>query len=103
MSFDDLGRYSDPALLILISLAQGERHGYAMMTDIQAISGVSIGPGTLYGALARLEEHGWIEAVPAVDRRRPYRITPSGMALLRQQLERLQQRVTIGMKRLGEV
>ncbi len=102
MSLDELGRYSDPALLILISLANGEKHGYAMMADIHAISGVQVGPGTLYGALARLEERGWIEALTPEDRRRPYRITSEGMALLRQQLTRLQQRVTIGLNRLGE-
>ena len=54
----DLGRFSDPGLLILTSLADGEKHGYAMMEDIEALCGVRLGPGTLYGALARLERRG---------------------------------------------
>src|SRR5215467_11811459 len=49
----ELGRFSDPSLLILASLAGGPKHGYAMMEDIEAMSGVRLGPGTLYGALAR--------------------------------------------------
>ena len=69
----DFGRFSDPALLILASLAGGEKHGYAMMEDIEAMSGVHLGPGTLYGALARLEQSGLIQALPADDprQRRP--------------------------------
>ena len=51
---------SDPTLLVLASLADGEKHGYAMMEDIQRFAGVRLGPGTLYGAITRLEERGWI-------------------------------------------
>src|SRR5215469_14493019 len=51
---DDFGRFSEPALLILISLAEGPKHGYSMTEDIEAIAGVRLGPGTLYGAIARL-------------------------------------------------
>ena len=47
---------SDPTLLVLASLADGEKHGYAMMEDIQSFAGVRLGPGTLYGAITRLEE-----------------------------------------------
>ena len=57
----DLGRFSDPALFILVSLAGGEKHGYAMMEDIEATCGVRLGPGTLYGALSRLEKRGLVE------------------------------------------
>src|SRR5579864_6791524 len=86
----DLGRFSDPSLLILASLAGGPKHGYAMMEDIEAMSRVRLGPGTLYGALARLERRGWIEALPTDDRRRPYRLTGAGAAVLREQLRSLE-------------
>ena len=48
----DLGRFSDPSLLILSSLAAGPKHGYAMILDIEAFSGTRLEPGTLYGAIA---------------------------------------------------
>ena len=80
-----LGRFSEPALLILISLADGPKHGYAMTQDIEAVSGQNLGPGTLYGAITRLEERGWIEPLPPEDRRRPYRLTawPAGRSCTR--------------------
>ena len=55
--------WSDPSLLVLSSLAGGEKHGYAMVADIEAMAGVQLGPGTLYGALSRLESQGLIEPV----------------------------------------
>lgn len=97
----DFGRFSDPALLILASLAGGEKHGYAMMEDIEAMSGVRLGPGTLYGALARLEQSGLIEALPADERRRPYQLTAQGKAFLRQSLASLKNFVSLGLMRLG--
>ena len=101
MEPSDFGRFSDPALLILASLAGGEKHGYAMMEDIEAMSGVRLGPGTLYGALARLEQAGLIEALPADERRRPYQLTAQGKAFLRQSLTSLKNFVTLGLMRLG--
>ena len=65
----DLGRFAEPSLYILVSLSDGPKHGYAIMTDVEAISGSPMGPGTLYGALARLERRGLIEPLEAVDRR----------------------------------
>src|SRR5664280_2018843 len=96
----DFGRFSDPALLILTSLAGGEKHGYAMMEDIEGISGVRPGPGTLYGALSRLEQSGLIEALPADERRRPYKLTSRGNAYLRQTLSSLSNFVSLGLQRL---
>ena len=98
----DLGRFSEPALYILISLASGPKHGYAMTQDIEAVSGQRPGPGTLYGAIARLEARGWIEPLPAEDRRRPYRLTNAGERVLRHRLESLRAVARIGRTRLAE-
>lgn len=99
----DLGRFTDVSLLVLLSLTSGPKHGYAMIEDIAQFSGTLFEPGTLYGALLRLERKGWIEALPAEDRRHPYRLTGAGAALLRQQLATLQQIVSVGARRLAPV
>lgn len=93
-------RSTDPGLLVLSSLAEGPKHGYAITRDIEALSGVKLGPGTLYGALSRLEEKGFIEALPAEARRRPYRLTSEGAAALSEQLQMLSQVVDTGLDRL---
>jgi len=97
-----LGRFSEPALYILISLADGPKHGYAMTQDIEAVAGQKLGPGTLYGAIARLEARKWIEPLPAEDRRRPYRLTAAGSRVLRHQLQNLQTLARVGRARLAE-
>ncbi|HEV7128469.1 MAG TPA: PadR family transcriptional regulator [Ktedonobacterales bacterium] len=99
----DLGRFSDPSLLILASLAGGDRHGYAMIEDIEQMAGVRLGPGTLYGAIARLEQRGLIAALPAEERRRPYRLTGLGASVLREQLRSLQTFATTGLRRLAVI
>src|SRR5207253_643371 len=76
----DLGRFEEPAILILTSLLQGPRWGYAIVKDVETVSGVHLGPGTLYATLARLEARGLIQGLPSEDRRRPYRITGTGRA-----------------------
>ncbi len=101
MNLSDFGRFSDPSLLILSSLADGPKHGYGMMVDIEAMTGVHLGPGTLYGALARLEKSGLIQPLPSQDRRRPYRLTARGIAALREQLALLQKLASTGLKRLA--
>jgi DNA-binding PadR family transcriptional regulator len=101
MNLAGFGRFSDPALLILSSLADSPKHGYGMMTDIAAMTGVRLGPGTLYGALARLEKSGLIKALRARDRRRPYQLTAKGAIALRQQLTLLQRLTSTGLKRLS--
>ncbi len=94
-------RSSDPSLLIMASLAEGPKHGYAMTRDVEEMAGVKLGPGTLYGAIARLEERGLIEPLGAEDRRRPYRLTGSGAAVLREQLTALERVARLGLGRLS--
>ena len=101
-SLDDLGRLSEPALLILISLADGPKHGYAMMQDIAVIAGQTLGLGTLYGAITRLEAKTWIEPMAAEDRRRPYRLTGAGQQALQARLQSLRALTKIGQSRLAE-
>ena len=97
----DLGRFANPAVLILSSLADGDKHGYALTQDIQTFADVTLGPGTLYGALARLEQHGLIQALPAEERRRPYRLTPAGAAALTAYLQHARTVTTVGLRRLA--
>lgn len=76
-------RLSDPALLVLASLAAGDKHGYAIIGDIATHAGRRLGPGTLYGIVARLETRGLIELLEMGERgRRPYRITAAGRSAL---------------------
>jgi len=93
-------RSTDPALLVLTSLAEGPKHGYAITVDVEHLSGVRLGPGTLYGALSRLESRGLIEALPTEDRRRPYRLTSTGSAALAQELKTLERVARSGLDRL---
>ena len=84
-----LGRFEKPALLLLTSLLEGPRHAYAIVKHVEAVSGVRLAPGTLYATLTRLEARGLIQAVPSDDRRRPYRLTSAGAALISARLERM--------------
>ena len=96
----ETGRSNDPPLLILTSLASGPKHGYALLQDIDSFAGVTLGPGTLYGAIARLEERGLIEAVAVSGRRRPYRLTGAGREVLESTLAELRAIVDEGRARL---
>jgi DNA-binding PadR family transcriptional regulator len=98
---ESFGRFLEPALLILVSLADGPKHGYAMIEDIAQLWGVRLGAGTLYGALTRLEGAGWIAALPATERRRPYQLTAAGAAVARAQLHRLQSLAATGLARMA--
>ncbi|HEY3107360.1 MAG TPA: PadR family transcriptional regulator [Chloroflexota bacterium] len=91
----------EPALLILVSLASGPKHGYAIILDVEALCGLRMGPGTLYGAIARLERLGLIAPLPAEDRRRPYRLTEAGATELRDELATLRDVATAGLRRLA--
>lgn len=96
----DLGRFAEPSLYILASLSDGPKHGYLIMGDVEALSGRPLGPGTLYGALGRLETRGLIEPVGPDARRRPYRLTGLGERSLRTQLDRLDTMVAATRRRL---
>src|SRR5260221_10688917 len=97
----DWGRFSEAAFLILVSLAGGAKHGYAMMEDIAAFAGARLGAGTLYGALTRLEAHGLVEALQVAERRRPYRLTTAGAALLQARLSTLDTYLAVARARLA--
>ena len=92
---------SDPGVLLLISLAAGPKHGHAMLLDVESFSGRRLGPGTLYGALSRMEDDGFVEPLGAEGRRRPYRLTREGRAELDRRLGRLSVAVRVGRRRLA--
>lgn len=96
------GRFAEPSLLILVSLADGPKHGYAIMQDVEEGTGRPMGAGTLYAALARLEERGLIEPMPPIDRRRPYRLTAVGASNLAEQLRGLSELAQQGLRQLGQ-
>src|SRR5262245_7071296 len=98
---NDLGRFSEPALLIMISLADGAKHGYAMTQDIEQIAGQRLGPGTLYGAITRLEAKGWIEPLASEDRPRPYKRTTAGHRVLKQRLNAIRAIARVAQTRLA--
>jgi DNA-binding PadR family transcriptional regulator len=93
---------SDPTLLILASLADGDKHGYAMMEDIRTFANAMLGPGTLYGAITRLEQRGFIRPVAGGDRRQPYRLTAAGRRHLEEELAGLESVVRVGLRRLRQ-
>ncbi|HEX6519481.1 MAG TPA: PadR family transcriptional regulator [Streptosporangiaceae bacterium] len=97
---DVLRRAGEASVLVLVSLADGPKHGYALIQDVKQFAGVELGPGTLYGALDRLERLGLIESLPADERRHPYRITATGAAALRAHLDSLERVSAAGRLRL---
>jgi len=99
----DGGPSKDPELLILSSLAGGPKHGYAIMQDIAVFAGVDVGPGTLYSAITRLVEDGWIKADGEHGRQRPYRLTPTGLAHLKAELEKMRSMASFGLRRLRTI
>lgn len=94
-------RRNDPAVLIMTSLASGAKHGYALARDIEQFAGVTLGPGTLYGAITALEDGGLIEPTGHDQRRRPYRLTAAGQAELTAAVRSLGAIAAEGARRLG--
>jgi DNA-binding PadR family transcriptional regulator len=80
----------DVSLLVLVSLSDGPKHGYAIQFDIESFAELRLGPGTLYGAISRLEREGAIMPAKGVGRRKPYRLTAAGRSLLASRLQLLQ-------------
>jgi DNA-binding PadR family transcriptional regulator len=101
LSLGELGHYAGPATLILSSLADGPKHGYALTQDIEVFSGVRLQPGTLYGAIQRLEQQGLIEPLAEEGRRRPYRMTAHGAVVLQVHLKAQRQVTEVGLQRLS--
>jgi DNA-binding PadR family transcriptional regulator len=96
---------TEPVLLILLSLAESPRHGYALLKDIDAMSfgRVRLSTGTLYGALHRLLENDWIEPFEGADTsrdKRSYRLTAQGRRVLGLEFDRLKQLTRIAAARL---
>jgi DNA-binding PadR family transcriptional regulator len=98
-----LGRFAEPSLYILLTLSDGPKHGYAIMAEALQLTGEPLGPGTLYATLSRLEDRGLIEGLAVEHRRRPYRLTDAGAAVLRAHLEGLGGIVRAGLARLDHV
>jgi DNA-binding PadR family transcriptional regulator len=98
---DELGRWAEPGLLVLASLAEGDKHGYAIIQDIATQVGVTMGPGTLYAVIARLESRRLIESLPLEGRRRPYRLTAAGARALGVQAARMSDLARLSLTRLG--
>lgn len=94
------GHFSDTQFLVLASLAGGPKHGHAMLDDIHTMCGSRLGPGSLYGAIARLEQQGWIEPLPVEDRRKPYQLTHRGQQAFAAKMTTLQRIVGHGAGRL---
>jgi DNA-binding PadR family transcriptional regulator len=95
-----LARFAEPGVLILASLADGPKHGYALIKDIEGFAGARLGPGTLYAALSRLESRGLVRALPEQDRRRPYQLTAAGAEAARSYLRHAHQVTAVGLARL---
>lgn len=95
------GDLSQRSVLVLTSLADGPKHGYALIKDIERFAGVTLGPGTLYGVLARLDGAGLVQALPAQERRHPYQITAEGTEALTEQLTRDAMIARVGLTRMG--
>jgi DNA-binding PadR family transcriptional regulator len=97
---DQLDRWADPPLLVLASLADEPKHGYAITQDVAETMGVRLSAGTLYAVISRLEARGLIEPLASDDRRRPYRITAAGARELARQSERMSRVASLATERL---
>ena len=102
MTKESIRGSSDRSVLILTSLAESPKHGYALIKDIEEFAGVTLGAGTLYGALAKLEQSGLVVALPEEDRRRPYQITPAGREQLQARLSEAARIAAVGLRRIAE-
>ena len=93
---------------VLLALLDGEAHGYAIMQRVseQSEGRTEIGPGTLYTAIARLAERGWLQesngaANADSDRRRYYRLTTEGQSVIEQEVHTWTRLASVGRRRLA--
>lgn len=103
---------TEAVLFILLSLAPEPKHGYAIMKDVQSLSDnrVVLSTGTLYGALKRLLEQGWIERVEDTEGaaeesgrpRKAYALTDRGRRIMNAEVARLQSLVAVAQWRVSE-
>ena len=98
-----LARFGDPAVLVLLSLSGGTKHGYAMTADIKDSTGIALGPGTLYGCLTKLVDLGLISKLPVDGRQQPYEITADGVAALNEQLALLDRMIEMAPARTRRI
>jgi len=97
---------SEPVVLVLLSLVEQPRHGYAILKDVASMSGgrVLLSTGTLYGALQRLLDHGWIERIEEDNTprdRRTYRLTSRGRRSLQMEVERIRHLTKVARVRMA--
>jgi DNA-binding PadR family transcriptional regulator len=105
----DQSPLSESTFYILLSLAPGPQHGYAMLKDVESLSGgrLRLSTGTLYGAIQRLLEQGWIEPVESEDAeptgrpRKAYRLTGLGQRIAEAETERLKGLVSVARRRIA--
>ncbi|MEM7416586.1 MAG: PadR family transcriptional regulator [Gemmatimonadota bacterium] len=107
---DDVLPLSPTAFHVLVAMANGPRHGYAIAQEVESLTDgrIVMGPGTLYGSLQRMVASSLIEEAenPGEEglhagRRRYYQMTPLGSAALRAESERLLRAVNVAQERLG--
>ena len=97
---------TEPVLLVLLSLAEQPRHGYAILKDVEQLSQgrVVLSTGTLYGALQRLLAKGWIEQFEEDETsrdRRAYRLTSRGSRILQQEIDRMKHLTKVARVRIA--
>jgi DNA-binding PadR family transcriptional regulator len=93
----------EAAVWIMVALADGAKHGYAIMKDIEGLGGFSMRPGTLYAALARMERAGLVQEIQNSDyRRRPFKLTAAGATRLTGDLHMLASLASTGLLRIRQ-
>jgi DNA-binding PadR family transcriptional regulator len=100
----------EPTFFILLSISTEKKHGYAILQDVETLSQgqIKLSNGTLYGALARLQEQGLIERVDSDEPqirgkpRKAYQLTRSGLGILQAEIDRLAEKVNIARQHLPE-
>jgi DNA-binding PadR family transcriptional regulator len=92
---------NDSQTLVLCVLTEGPMHGYAINNAIEELTGQRLGPGSLYGALTRLEAKRLIEPLEGTGRQQPVQLTPQGRHVLEQELQSMARVAAAGLRNLG--